>query len=374
MGNPLNKSGNAVISIDASSSNMRMVLGSYNRKNGMIYVDKASVIGLESDTIADGVINDQFGVVMAMKNALAKMDVQSKHAIFTVEGSYLHTRDLELPAVRADQLTDMVRYEILGQGNNNRDMIVEYIIYDKVMDEETKQPKYKVRATAIPKEVAIDFRELMKTSALSPVALDVNPNAVRKLFSTGTINGTTNVESNTLLLIELSSKTTNITVLDKGFPVLTRRLQFGHSNIRQVAETVKKVQGNGADKSSILTRRLQVVKGEGVKTVDISDIDVWHESVKDEPSLNSAVSAYFKSLTDAISRTAQFSITKYRLDSISTCFLYGSGAQYRKMDKELSRQLGTQVEVLNTLNTVSGPKDFILSDYVNACGALIREN
>ena len=360
------------ISIDVSSSNMKMVLGGYNRKTGMESIDKIGIIPLESDTIAEGDISDQFGVVMALKNALAKSNIQDKRAILTVEGSYLHTRDLDLPAVKGDQLRDMVRYEILGQGTNNRDMIVEYIVYDKVMDEETKQQKYRVRATAIPKDVANDFRELMKTSALTPVSLDVNPNAIRKLFRSGTINGTTNIASNTLLLIELSSKTTNITVLDKGFPVLTRRLQFGHSNIRQVAETVKKVQGNGA-KSSILTRRLQVVKGEGIATVDVSDIDVWHETVKDEPSLNSAVSAYFKSLTDAISRTAQFSISKYHLDAISTCFLYGSGAKYRKMDKELSRQLGTQVEVLGSLNTVQGPKDFILSDYVNACGALIRE-
>ena len=366
-------SGSRDIAIDVSSSNMKMVLGGYNRKTGNIQIEKFGLIPLESDTIADGVIADQFGVVMALKNALAKSNIQDKRAILTVEGSYLHTRDLELPAVKADQLRDMVRYEILGQGTNNRDMIVEYIVYDKVMDEETKQQKYKVRATAIPKDVANDFRELLKTSSLLAVALDVNPNAIRKLFRSGTINGTTNIASNTLLLIELSSKTTNITVLDKGFPVLTRRLQFGHSNIRQVAETVKKVQGN-ANKSSILTRRLQVVKGEGMATVDVSDIDVWHETVKDEPSLNSAVSAYFKSLTDAISRTAQFSISKYHLDAISTCFLYGSGAKYRKMDKELSRQLGTQVEILGSLNTVQGPKDFILSDYVNACGALIREN
>ena len=362
------------ISIDVSSSNMKMVLGGYNRKTGVVSVDKFGLIPLESDTIADGVIADQFGVVMALKNALAKSNIQDKRAILTVEGSYLHTRDLELPAVKGDQLRDMVRYEILGQGTNNRDMIVEYIIYDKVLDEETKQQKYRVRATAIPKDVANDFRELMKTCALTPIALDVNPNAIRKLFKSGTINGTTNINSNTLLLIELSSKTTNITVLDKGFPVLTRRLQFGHSNIRQVAETVKKVQGNSANKSSILTRRLQVVKGEGISTVDVSDIDVWHETVKDEPSLNSAVSAYFKSLTDAISRTAQFSISKFHLDAISTCFLYGSGARYRKMDKELARQLGTQVEVLGSLNTVQGPKDFMLGDYVNACGALIREN
>jgi hypothetical protein len=58
------------------------------------------------------------------------------------------------------------------------------------------------------------------------------------------------------------------------FPCYLRRLQFGHNNIHQVAESVKKLQTNAADKSSILTRRLQVVKGESVKSLEISDIDV----------------------------------------------------------------------------------------------------
>lgn len=361
------------IAIDAASSNLRLVQGSYNRKNRLLQIEKSSIIPLETETIADGVISDQFGVVMSLKNTLAKLDIATKKAILTTEGSFLHTKDLELPAVKAEQLRDMVQYEILGQGGTSKDMLVEYIIYGSFIDEESKQTKYKVRATAIPRDIAVDLRELMKTSALSPIALDVNPNAVRKLFRSGLINGQTNIETNTLLLIELCGRTTNITVLDKGFPVLTRRLQFGHNNIRQVAESIKKVQSNAADKSSILTRRLQVVKGESIKAMNISDIDVWYETIKEEPALNSAVTSYFKSLTDAVSRTAQFSISKYHLDSISTCFLYGSGALYKKMDKELARQLGTQVEVLTSLSTVVAPKDFELAEYVNACGALIRE-
>ncbi len=375
MENPLDKlTRTSDIAVDAASSNLRLVLGLYNKKSGLVQIEKASIIQLEPETVADGVIADQFGVIMAMKNTLAKLDIVSRRAIFSIEGSYLHTRDLELPAVKADQLRDMVRYEILGQSNTNRDMIVEYIIYGSTVDEETKQTKYKVRATAIPKDTAVEIRDLMKNCSLTPIALDANPNAIRKLFRTGMVNGHVNLESNTILLIELSNKTTNVTVLDKGFPVLSRRLQFGHNSIHQVAETVKKIQNNSSDKSSILTRRLQVVKGEPLKPLEISDIDVWNETVKEEPSLYSAVSSYFKSLTEAVSRTAQFSISKYGLDSISTCFIYGSGAAYRKMDKELSRQLGTQVEVLTSLSTVVAPKDFVLAEYVNACGALIRES
>ena len=372
MANKLTRSSDIVI--DASSANLRLVQGYYNRKSGTIIIEKSGVVLLEPETISDGVITDQFGVVMALKNTLAKLDIYSKRTVFSVEGSYLHTKDLELPVVKPNQLRDMIHFEILGQNNSNRDMIVDYIIYDTFTDEESKQAKYKIRATAIPRDIATDIRDLMKTCSLTPVALDVNPNAIRKLFHTGMVNGHVNLEGSTILLIELSSKTTNITVLDKGFPVLSRRLQFGHDNIRQIAETVKRVQSNTAEKSSILTRRLQVVKGESIKPLELSDIDVWNDTVKDEPSLYSAVSAYFKSLTEAVSRTAQFSISKFQLDSISTCFIYGSGAAYKKIDKEMSRQLGTQVEVLTSLSSVVAPKDFVLAEYVNACGALIRES
>ena len=358
--------------IDASSSNLKVAVGSYNSKTGGIVLEKVGVIPLESDTINDGAISDSFGVVMALKHALAKLDINVKSTIITVEGAYMHTRDLELPAVKAEQLKDMVKYEILG-GQNNRDMIVEYIIYGKTIDEETKGEKYKVRATAVPTDIATDYKELIKNADLTPYALDINPNAIRKLFSSGMINGSVNVTNSTLLLIELAGNTTTITVLDKGFPVLTRRMQFGHKNLRQVAENIKKQQGG--DKQSSLARRLNITKADtDSDTIPVDEIDVWHESLVDEPSLQSAANSYFRNLTDAVSRTAQFTINKYHIDSISSCFLYGSGAGYKKIDKELSRQLGTQVEVLHTLSTVQGPKNFIISEFINCCGALIRED
>ncbi|MCQ2532981.1 MAG: pilus assembly protein PilM [Clostridia bacterium] len=359
--------------LDTSSSNLKFAVGSYNSKTGIIQLEKFGVVPLELETITDGAISDNFGVVMALKHAMAKHDIKNRNVIVTTEGAFMHSRDLELPAVTETQLKDMVKYEILGQGSANRDMLVEYIITGKFHDEESNSEKYRVRATAIPKDVAMDYKDFIKNMDMSPVALDVNPNAIRKLFSNGMINGTVNVSNSTLLLIELAGKTTTITVLDKGYPILSRRLQFGHANISQVAETLKKMQG-GADKTSSLARRLNISKSDAESAVDLADIDLWHEALSETPTLQSAANAYFKSLTDAVSRTAQFSISKFHVDSISTCFLYGSGASYRKIDKELSRQLGTQVEVLNTLSTVIGPKNFELPQFINCCGALIRED
>ena len=366
------KGGNELV-IDCSSSDLKVAVGNYNSKNNRtsIYIDKFGVVPLDTDAINDGAVADSFGIVMAVKHALARMDIRSKSCIITTEGAFVHTRDLELPVVKQDQLKDMVKYEVMGQGSN-RDLSIDYIVYGTAIDEETNADKLKVRATAVPTDTIKDYREFVKSMDLTPIALDVNPNAIRKLFADGIINGNVNITQTTLLLIELSTRTTTVTVLDKGFPILSRRLQFGHSNIRQVADSIKKVQGN--NQQSSLARRLNITTSDAESSVPIEDIDVWNETVAETPALQSAVNAYFKSLVDAVSRTAQFSISKYHIDAISTCFLYGSGAGYKKIDKELSRQLGTQVEILNTLSTVSGPKGFELPQFVNCCGALIRED
>lgn len=368
----INLSSSQNLVLDMSSSELKLAIGSFNRKTGIVMLEKVGVVPLELDAIADGAISDSFGIEMALKHALARLEISRvKNTIITTDGSFMHTRDLELPKVKDDQLKDMVKYEIMGQGTN-KDMSIDYLVYGTKKDEETQADKLLIRATAVPKDTVTDFRDFLKSMDLTPVAMDSNPNAIRKLFHDGIINGNVNITQTTLLLIELANSTTTITILDKGFPVLSRRLQFGHSNIRTVAESLRKMQGG--DNQSSLARRLNITKSDSEVAVPVEDIDVWHETVGETPSLQSAVNAYFKSLTDAVSRTAQFSISKFHIDSISTCFLYGSGAGYKKIDKELSRQLGTQVEVLNTVSTVSGPRDFMLPQFVNCCGALIRED
>lgn len=357
--------------LDMSSSNLKLAVGSYNSKTGIVTIEKVGVVPLELDSINDGQIGDSFGVNMALKHAWAKLGINAKNCIITTDGSFMHTRDLEIPQVGANQIGDMVKYELMGQ-SNSKDMSVDYIIYGEDVDPETNAKKLKVRATAAPTDTVTAYRDFLKDMEKNPVALDTNQNAVRKLFEGSIINGNVNVSQATLLLIELSSATTTVTILDKGFPILTRRLQFGHNSIRQVAESMKKLQGG--DNQSSIARRLNITKSDSDLTVDPSEIDLWHESLADAPALQSAANAYFKSLTDAVSRTAQFAISKFHIDSISTCFLYGSGSGYKKIDKELSSQLSTQVETLNTVSTVNGPKDFMLPQFVNCCGAMIRND
>ena len=140
--------------IDTSSNDLKLAVGTYN-KNGNIYIDKAGIVPLEADAIADGAISDSFGVIMAIKHAFARLDVRNKNCIITTDGAFVHTRDLELPKVKADQLDDMVRYEVMGQGTN-KDMNIEYIVYGQTKDIETNADKLQIRGSYTPEQ---SFRE-----------------------------------------------------------------------------------------------------------------------------------------------------------------------------------------------------------------------
>ena len=177
------KSGSELV-IDCSSSDLKVAVGSYSSKNNRtsIYIDKFGVVPLDADAINDGAVADSFGIVMAVKHAIARLGIRNKSCILTTEGAFVHTRDLELPVAKEDQLKDMVKYEVIGQGTN-RDLSIDYIVYGTTKDEETNADKLKVRATAIPTDTIKDFREFLKEMELQPTALDMNPNAVRKLFS-----------------------------------------------------------------------------------------------------------------------------------------------------------------------------------------------
>jgi hypothetical protein len=52
---------------------------------------------------------------------------------------------------------------------------------------------------------------------------------------------------------------------------------------------------------------------------------------------------------------------------------FTAAARYIKKWTKSYHAARTQVEVLNSLSNVVTPKDFVLAEYVNACGALIRE-
>ena len=274
--------------LDMSSSNLKLAVGSYNSKTGQVSIEKFGVVPLDADSVNDGQIADAFGINMALKHAWAKLGISTKGTIITTDGAFMHTRDLEIPQVGASQISDMVKYELMGQ-SNSKDMSVDYIIYGDAVDEETNAKKLKVRATAAPTETVMAYRDFLKDMEKSPVALDTNQNAVRKLFDGGIINGNVNVSQTTILLIELSGATTTVTILDRGFPILTRRLQFGHNSIRQVAESMKKLQGG--DNQSSLARRLNITKSDTDISVDPSDIDLWHESLAEVPALQSAANA-----------------------------------------------------------------------------------
>ena len=63
--------------LDMSSSNLKLAVGSYNSKTGVVSIEKVGVVPLELDSINDGQIGDSFGINMALKHAWANGCIRS---------------------------------------------------------------------------------------------------------------------------------------------------------------------------------------------------------------------------------------------------------------------------------------------------------
>ena len=96
--------GGSELVIDCSSSDLKIAVGNYNPKSGNVSIDTIGIIPLETDAINDGAIADSFGIVMAVKHAIARLGIRNKSCILTTEGAFVHTRDLELPIAKEEQL------------------------------------------------------------------------------------------------------------------------------------------------------------------------------------------------------------------------------------------------------------------------------
>ena len=74
--------------IDSASSDMKIAVGGYNSKTGTVQIEKFGIVPLDADAVNDGAIGDSFGVVMALKHAMAKLDVRNKNCVITTDGIF----------------------------------------------------------------------------------------------------------------------------------------------------------------------------------------------------------------------------------------------------------------------------------------------
>jgi type IV pilus assembly protein PilM len=146
--------------------------------------------------------------------------------MFSISGSDIVIRQTEIPVMDEENIRDTVTWEMnqyLPQ--EGQDHYIDFEILEKNAGSEQKT--YKVLVVAAPKEKIESYLELSQRLNLKLRAIDVSANCVARIFKTK-VN---NISNESLGVINIGSKNSNIILVENGKLFMEREVPFGTENV-----------------------------------------------------------------------------------------------------------------------------------------------
>jgi len=212
--------------------------------------------------------------------------------------------------------------------------------------------KVKVRAAVMNREIAFEYYNLLLNLGLKPIALDIHPNAISKLFtSQSTINEESLVEKNVILL-DIGYLGTMIYVIAGGNLDFFHTIKFGGKSIDSLLANILSLSEEEA-----IRKKLEFLSG---------------TQLAEDNKVLAAARPLYGELMEELRKVIQF-WSRSNAKNLDKIYLIGGGASLTGLSDYLSQGLGLEVHKLHSLNTIQlNSNNTDLGSLINAAGALIR--
>ena len=337
------------IAIDFGTRALHLVQGQASKTS--VNIRQAFIDPLPSGLMQDGIIREFGGVEMALKTMLAKYRINDRNCIATINGSHIYTRELDVPNAKGKVLDDVVSFEVQSSMSATKEVGVEYTVTKQKIPD--KPDLIRVRASAMQVDYINDYNKLLRNCGLTPVALDIHPNALCKLISNAEINDRPIREGASILFLDIGAVTSTAYIITNGEIIYTRIIPSGGIDIERF----------------VVTRNNDTVSSD---QIDISKLDLSLQNLRNDESIGNAVRPMVTTINDGIQRIQQFLSGRLQNGRVENIYLFGRTSIYNNLEKTLGEAFGVQTETIRKINKVTMPADVPIAPYINAIGAMIR--
>ena len=346
-----------VLSVDIGSQNIKLLVG--KQQKNQVLIKDALMLPTPQDSFHDGRISDASKIKEAIRTGLQKLSVKAKSAICTVESSSIITRELVLPLLKSTEMNGMVRYEIEQYlPIMLSEYVIEYKILEELVHENTKMAR--ILVAALPKLIAEGYFNLLKELNLKPLALDMNSNAISKLFIKGLIinNEGYNLDQ-TVAIIDMGYNNLNINIISKGIPQFNRIIPLGGKDIDMNIANTFNISFEDAEQKKIIDGNLRI--NDPISTSGAL--------------LNDTIQSSIDAMIMEIQRIFHYYTSRSTGNKIDKIYLYGGSSKINGLNEHLSSSFNIPASKIGQLNNIKISSNIIgfdLEDYVNSAGAIIR--
>ncbi|MEJ8554512.1 type IV pilus assembly protein PilM [Tepidibacter sp. Z1-5] len=347
-----------VLSIDIGSKNIRIVVGKQSKNN--VSVEKAMEIETPSNSYRDGKIFDIENLKSVINKYIHSEKIKTKKTICTVQSTSIINREITLPVAKKEEEMDtMVKFEIEQYlPIMFDDYIIEYKILETFMEEDIK--KGRIIVAALPKTIAEDYLKLIKELNLTPVALDMNSNAVSKLCkSKVTINDENSSLDKTVAVIDIGHNHMNLNMISNGILEFSRVIPVGSNEIDINIANMLNISLEEAEKRKIENSNLN-------NNNSLISLEMLNDVVKD--SVNNWI--------QEIRRLFRYYENTKRENKIEEIYLYGGGSEIKGLEDHFKKELNIEavkIEKMSNIKLGKEAEDINLNQYLNCIGSIIRK-
>lgn len=218
-------------------------------------------VNLASESLDKSLLTDIPGTADLLKRMAEKARITSKKAISALPISSVFSSILSVPTTDEKELKDAVA----NQAKKLIPLPLEEVsldtkVIEKIEKSETTKPSTRVLVTAAPKNLVNKHLEIFKQAGLELISLETEAFAeIRSLIGK---------DRSTIMIVDIGSLRSNILIVERGVPFITRSIATGGSAITQ---TIAKTLGIPTEQAETMKRDIKSMQS-FAPTGDLSPI------------------------------------------------------------------------------------------------------
>lgn len=347
------------IAIDIGSRNIHIAEGGFQK--GQLSLRRRQSFEVPEGCISEESVKDVQLLADTISNSLKAGRFRANEAILTVNASHAVIRDLDFPPAKPKELDSMIKNEIYQTFHIMKSDIVQYKEIGKAVDGDGANLK-RYRIAALDHGTVEAYYSVMSRAKLKAAAMDLNINAVDKLFSWADSINDRPYKEDAAMLLDFGQSLTTLYIITKGMPLFYRHLNISSASMDSALLSAAQQQ---------IGDRLEEVRTDvpadarGIK----EKINFFDGSDEARPYYD-ALQPFFYRLNDEIRKVAAF-FNDRSSSNIGCVYLFGQGSELTGLPEYLSGNLSLPVEKFRSL----GRKHATIKvdpAHLNAVAALIR--
>ena len=314
----------SIIGLDIGSSSVKAVEISRKGKNKEFELTHLGVAALPPEAIVQGAFLNSSAIVDAIREAVEKAKIKTKHVAAAVSGHSVIVKRVNLPAMTREELDEQIRWEA-----------EQYIPFDvnevnldfQILDDQGGEGQMDVLLVAAKKDLIDDYVQVIGEAGLTPAVVDVAAFAVENSYEANYEV----VPDQAVALVNIGAQVVNINVIANGVPTFTRDITTAGNHYTEEIQKALSISFEEAERIKLGGR-----SGEDSQEVVPQEVEEAMQSITD-------------TVIGEIGRSLDFYGATSAENRIEKVFLAGGSAKVAGFEAAFQERTGHEVEILNPL-------------------------